>query len=122
MICTVRDEERWDKLDQHHQEYCGALVNIMKFRNGARPHPIHGMLEVEPWPQTSSNPLTTINGLRFYEISKVVRSAHLIPAFTPPERITYFYVNNLVDWDSYNTLYDEDFITQGLEMAKRYEQ
>jgi hypothetical protein len=53
---------------------------------------------------------------RFYALENIVRSAHVIP--TGGEHET-FYINNYIDWDQYNTLYDPDFIRNRDRLAKK---
>jgi hypothetical protein len=56
-------------------------------------------------------------------MENVLRSAHLIPTKSRTEvedgRVV-FYVNNYVDWEQYNTLYDADFVKTGRRLADRW--
>jgi hypothetical protein len=45
-----------------------------------------------------------------YSLENVIRSVHVIPTSAEHES---FYVNNYIDWDHYNTLYDPDFLRNG---------
>ena len=61
---------------------------------------------------------------RFYVMENVLRTgAHLIPTKSRTEvedgRVV-FYVNNYVDWEQYNTLYDADFVKTGRRLADRW--
>lgn len=51
-----------------------------------------------------------------YSLENVIRSAHVIPTSAEHES---FYVNNYIDWDQYNTLYDPDFLRNGKRLAKQ---
>ena len=51
-----------------------------------------------------------------YSLENVIRSAHVIPISAEHES---FYVNNYIDWDQYNTLYDPDFLRNGKRLAKQ---
>ena len=48
-------------------------------------------------------------------MSTILRSAHIIPT----DNTGIYYVNNYVDWDQYNTIFDPDFLTNGIRDADR---
>ncbi len=41
----------------------------------------------------------------------------MIPAILPP--VQYWFVNNYIDWDQFNTLYDKDFETKKMRVADK---
>lgn len=113
IIITVADRDRVDDKGRP-LKYTGALVQRLRWRNQRKVHPVHGMFEVERIPASQSRNARNLGPSRFYEIRQVVRSAHVIPAGGEKP---YFYVNNFVDWDQYNTIYDEEFLLDGLRVA-----
>ncbi len=36
------------------------------------------------------------------------------------EQKNFFYINNFVDWDTYNIFYDEDFLTNGTRAVEKF--
>ena len=80
------------------------------------------MIEVEEWPQPTVRTPRTLVGRRFYELTNIIRSAHLIPGRCNGKDM--FYVNNYIDFDQFNTLYDPGFEEKGthaaLEVADKY--
>jgi hypothetical protein len=104
--------------------YCAALVDVYPLKNHGIPHPVHGMIEVtRPRIPTSENH-RSLKGRRFYALPTVLRSAHIIPSSLDPEpRLTdVFYVNNYIDWDQYQVLYEEDWEEKGLQRARKIKQ
>ena len=112
LVVTVRDEGLGSE-DGYTQlpKYTGALVKLLRWRQQGSVHPTHGMVEVEPWPTTEAKNQRFFTGERIYSIPHIIRGAHVVPATAP--LIQYWFVNNYIDWDQFNTLYDEDFETKG---------
>ena len=115
LIVTVIDMTRQDGKDKALR-YTGALVELFKWRNGGEVHATHGMFEVEKWPAASSGHRRNLGPLRFYEIPTVINTAHLVPADAEASK---FYVNNWVNWEAYNTIYDPDFLHNNHRAAVR---
>lgn len=83
--------------------HCGALVEVLRPVNSGIPNPIHGMIEFENWGQSFiTNRNLNPRSLQFHSMSTVIRSAHVVPS----GKAGLFYINNFIDWDQYNTLYD----------------
>ena len=113
LIVTVVDSVRQDSRGKAPR-YTGALIELFKWRNGGRVHATHGMFEVEKWPASSSGSLRNLGPLRFYPISTVINTAHLVPTNVSASK---FYVNNWVNWEAYNTIYDPDFLDTNRQAA-----
>ena len=105
-----------------HPKYTGSMVATRRYRNAGKFHDIHGMIEVEEWLQSTVRTPRILTGRRFYKLTNIIRSAHLIPGRCNGKDI--FYVNNYIDFDQFNTLYDLEFEKNGtravLEVAGRY--
>ena len=72
------------------------------------------MVELEKYPISRvENPLN-LGSQRFYKISKVLRSAHVMPRDTEGNT---FYLNNYIDWDQFNQLYDPEWQSKGTQSA-----
>lgn len=116
LIVTVLDPTRQNTKEKPLR-YTGALVELFKWRNKGRIHETHGMFEVEKWPANTSVKPRDLGPLRFYDIPTILHCAHLIPA-NPAQ--SFFYVNNWVNWEAYNTIYDPDFEEKNLSAAKKW--
>ena len=93
------------------------LVESLKFRNGGVIDPVHGMVEMERWPPSKAIKTRDSGPRRFYSLTSVVRSAHVIPGFGDTSQIEY--INNPIDWDQYNTIYDPDFVNSDIHQASK---
>jgi hypothetical protein len=118
-IVTVIDHSRLD-LKGRAARYTGAFVELLRIKDGGRHHEVHGMVEVEDWPLVEVKNPRKLKHRCFFEMSTIIRSAHIIPAGNPGT----YYINHYVDWDQYNTIYEPDFFTNGIReadvIAKQY--
>ena len=131
LIISVQDPERSimitndDGISKRKPAiYTGALIDRLQILNSGRPHEIHGMVEARRcscqrspsealcWSSRRRN----LSCRRFYALENVIRSAHVIPTSAENDS---FYVNNYIDWDQYNTLYDPEFLRNGKRLAKQ---
>jgi hypothetical protein len=130
LIISVQDPDRWRVVTDDGGEsrtkpvvYTGAFIDRLQIMKNSQPHDIHGMIEAQLcscrrsqtekcWSAKKRN----LGCRYFYALENVVRSAHVIPA--TPEHET-FYVNNYIDWDQYNTLYDPEFLQKGKRLAQQ---
>ena len=106
LIVTVINSMQRDGNDRALR-YTGALIELFKWRNRGQVHPTYGMFEVERWPSNGSTQPCNLGAVRFYKIPTVIHCAHLVPADALASK---FYVNNWVNWEAYNTIYNPDFL------------
>ena len=86
-------------------------------------HDVYGMIELSDWPAHVFNNPWFIEGQRFYTMSTVLWSVHIISAsLKKRQRIkdAMYYLNNFIDWNSYNSIYEKDFLTKGTNVALYY--
>ncbi len=57
------------------------------------------MVELEKYPISRAENSLNLGGQRFYKISEVLQSAHVVPRDTKGNN---FYLNNYIDWDQLN--------------------
>ena len=79
---------------------------MMRLQHKGRAHAIHGMIEVEDFPNHMA--LGQGGKIRCYDIQSIHRSVHAVPARLDDDS-RLWYVNNFIDWDSYNTLFNLDW-------------
>ena len=113
-IVTVVDDSRHDSKGAPVQ-YTGVFINLLRLKNNGQVHSVHGMVEVEDWPQVHTQNPRNIGYRCFFDMSTILRSAHIIPT----NNTGIYYVNNYVDWDQYNTIFDPEFLTNGIRDADR---
>ena len=78
------------------------------------------MVEVEDWPVVHSKNRRDIGHQCFFNMSTILRSAHIILT----GNVGVYYINNYVDWDQYNTIFDPEFLKHGIydadKIARQY--
>ncbi len=53
LVFTVKDKNAGGELGVAHTlKYTGAMVKLLQWRQWGSVNPVHGMVEVEPWPIT----------------------------------------------------------------------
>ena len=113
-IVTVIDHQRHNTNGTPVQ-HTGALINLLRLRHGGKVGGVHGMVEVEDWPQVCTQNPRDIGHRCFFDMSTILRSAHIIPS----GKAGVYYINNYVDWDQYNTIFDPEFLKHGIHDADK---
>jgi len=85
-------------------EYYKTLLNIFRLKDNGRPNPIYDIIEIEIPPKNTLKRSQFLRRIRFYDLFTINRSTHIIP--TSFKEGNTFYVNNYINWDQYNTLFD----------------
>lgn len=115
LLFTVQDESQRNAREDHPY-YTRAMVELFQWKDHGNIHPTHGMVEVERWRDpTSLNPRILTNR-KVILLPNIVRSAHVVPAGPNP---TFWYINNYIDWDQFNTLYNPEFLSIGTRVADK---
>ena len=110
---TVQDLYRVDEQNKPIR-YCRVLLKLLQLRSKSI-NKTSGMLELELWKNTAITHPKMLRAIRFYRMSAILQSVHLVP----DDRKRY-YVNNYVDWDMYNTIYDDSFFEDGTRRVMQY--
>ena len=113
LIVTVADPE-WFMAKSKPITYTRAFVELYKWRNRGQVHEIHGMVELEKWHVSTAENPRNLGAHHIIEVSSVLRSAHVVPR---DQDRAVFYVNNYIDWDQFNQLYDTDWFNKGIRNA-----
>ncbi len=64
------------------------------------------MVEIELWPITIGKNPRFLTEERIYFLVHIIRGAYVILAILP--LVQYWFVNNYIDWDQFNILYDKN--------------
>jgi hypothetical protein len=101
--------------------YTGACVDLYGLIDHGRCHRVHGMVELSKPQVPQSTNFRILKNRHIYTLPAVLRSAHICPAepagHSPPTR---FFVNNYIDWDQYNILYNPTWEEDGREDAEQF--
>ena len=63
------------------------------------------MVELDKWQASMAENPCNLGAHRIIEVSSVLHSVHIVPR--DQDRMV-FYVNNYIDWDQFNQLYNAD--------------
>lgn len=75
------------------------------------------MVEVEPQPISIGKSPRFFTGERIYFLAYIIRGAHVVPVTLAP--IQYQFVNNYIDQDQINMLYNKDFEIKRMRVANK---
>ncbi len=85
--------------------YIEALVELYNWKNRGQVDKIHGMIELEKMRASIAENPRNLGAHRIIEIFLVLHSVHVTPK---DQDKVVFYINNYIDWDQFNQLYDPD--------------
>ena len=113
LTVTVADPQRLDRKGKPVM-YTRAFVEIYNWRSRGLVHKTHGMVEFEKYPISRAEKPLNLGDQRFYKISEVLQSTYVMPRDTEGNT---FYLNNYIDWDQFNQLYDPEWQSKGTQSA-----
>ncbi len=67
------------------------------------------MVKLEKYPISKAKNTLNLGGQQFYKICEVINSAHVVLRDT---RNNIFYLNNYINWNEFNQLYDLEWQTK----------
>ena len=85
--------------------YTRAFVELYNWKNHGQVHEIHKMIKLEKMRALTVENLCNLGIHQMIEISLILHSVHVIPR---DQNKFVFYINNYIDWDQFNQLYDPD--------------
>ncbi len=94
--------------------YTGVFVELYNWRHRGQVYEIHGIIELKKMHTLIAENPHNLVAHRIIEISSVLRSVHVVPR---DQDKVVFYVNNYINWDQFNQLYDSDWIEKGIRNA-----
>ncbi len=113
-ILTIRNSERRNNKNKS-QIYSDLLLNIKSSRYKDVSNEINKMIELNDWKKEMFKKFKNFEINRFYTVTNVIRSAHVV--FNDRD---FYYVNNYINWKTYNTMYDETFLKNEIKRTMNY--
>lgn len=101
---TVADPKRFTFKDKP-VIYTGAFIGLNNWRNNKQINKIYGMIEFEKMHALTAENPHNLGAHQIIEMSWVLRNTHII---SRNQDIVVFYINNYIDEDPFNQLYDSD--------------
>ena len=110
---TVADPERFTAKNKPIT-YTRAFVELYKWRNSRQVHKIYKMVELDKWHALMAENPCNLSAHCIIEVSLVLHSANVVPR---DQDKMVFYVNNYIDWDQFNQLYNADWFKKSIQNA-----
>ena len=116
LIVTIINSERKNK-NNNYLKYINALIEFLQFENSDVIDHHHDMMKVKTWHANDARNSHNIDVWQFYQMFTILHNAHVISIEL--QNNTY-YINNYIDWNTYNIIYDSDFFSQEMRAACDY--
>lgn len=113
LIMTVANPEQFTSKGKP-VTYTEAFVEFYNWRNDGQVHEMHGMIKFEKmYALTVKNP-HNLGTHWIIQISSILYSAHVV--FRNQNKFV-FYINNYIDWNKFNQLYDLNLMEKDVRNA-----
>ena len=113
LTVTVADPQRLDRKEKPMM-YTGGFVKIYNWRSRELVYKTHQIVELEKYLISKAEKPLNLGGQQFYKISEVLQSAHVMLRDTKGNTL---YLNNYINWDQFNQLYNPEWQTKGTQSA-----
>ena len=95
--------------------YCRALLELLRLQS-KNIDKITDIFELQSWQNPTTTNLRMLGAIKFYDMSAILQSVHIVL-----DDGTRYYMNNYTDWDTYNTVYNDNFFINKVKKAKQYQ-
>ena len=113
---TIVNSERKNESD-NYLKYTDVFIEFFWFKNSDVIDHHHDMMKVKTWHASNARNSCNIDVWWFYQMFTILYSAHVISTEFWDDT---YYINNYIDWNTYNTIYDSDFFSQEMRAACDY--
>jgi hypothetical protein len=96
--------------------YYDVLLNLKRSRFKKISNVINDMIELKNWKNEIARNSRNLKTNKIYDISNVVWNVHVVLS-----EFEHYYVNNYVNWDTYNIVYDENFLKNKIKRVQNYQ-
>lgn len=108
LVFTVKDKDLGNRdIYTQFSKYTGDLINLLQWQQQRDIYSIYCLIKVESWPMTEVRNQEFLIKEKIYSILLIIRRGNMVLAIAPP--IQYWFINNYINCDQYNTLYDKNF-------------
>ena len=105
-MIIVFDHERI-KTDERSCEYIKIFIERLNWIIDKKLNIIYDMFEARVSSRNKSKKFRKLNHCCFYNLCNIIRNVHFV---LTNQSCTRFFINNFIDWDQYNTIFDSEFI------------
>ena len=100
-----------------------VLVKLLKSCNEKTQYAVHEMIEIEHWFKDNVKNSCSFKASWFFHLHTILRSMHVVSANDSRSELNknkFFYINNFSDWNSYNLIYEKNFLHKEMRIAEYY--
>ena len=100
-----------------------ALIELLKSCNEKTQHAMHEMIEIKHWSKDNIKNFRFLEVSWFFHLHTILRSVHVVSAnniSSESNKNKFFYINNFSDWNSYNSIYEKNFLHKETKIAEYY--
>ncbi len=118
IINSLHQDNKSNKLRHNN-----ALVELLKSCNEKTQHAKHEMIEIKHWFKDNIKNSRSFEVSWFFHLHTILKSVHVVSAnniSNKSNRNKFFYINNFNDWDSYNLIYEKNFLHKETRIAEYY--
>jgi len=99
------------------------LIELLKLCNEKTQHAVHEMIKIKHWSKDNIKNSRSFEVSRFFHSHTILRSVHVVSAnniSSESNKNKFFYINNFSDWNSYNLIYEKNFLHKETRVAEYY--
>jgi len=100
-----------------------VLIELLKLHNERTQHAVHEMIEIKHWSKDNIKNSCFLEISWFFHLHTILRSVHVVSAndiSSESNKNKFFYINNFSDWNSYNSIYEKNFLHKETRVAEYY--
>ncbi len=100
-----------------------VLVELLKLHNEKTQHAVHEMIEIKHWSKDNIKNSHSLEVSQFFHLHTILKSVHVVSANdsrSKSNKNKFFYINNFNDWNSYNSIYEKNFLHKEMRVAEYY--
>ena len=105
------------KTDKRSRKYIKTFIERLNWIVDERSNIIHDMFEARVSSKNKSKKFRKLDHRRFYDLCNIIRNVHLL---LTNQSCTRFFINNFIDWNQYNTIFDSEFIRNGIRYVDEW--
>ncbi len=84
---------------------------------------MHEMIKIKHWFKDNIKNSRSLEASQFFYLHTILKSVHVVSVnniFSKSNKNKFFYINNFNDWDSYNSIYEKNFLHKEIRVIKYY--
>jgi hypothetical protein len=122
LILFIINSLQWDNKNNELQ-HNDVLVELFKSCNEKTQHAVHEMIEIEHWSKDNVKNSCLFKVSWFFYLHTILRNMYVVSVNDSCNKLNknkFFYINNFSNWDSYNLIYEKNFLHKETRITEYY--